>query len=53
MENKKFEDLMYGLLKNASRISFVDFLKTWGISEQEYAEIKKHLETTYNIKLYL
>ncbi len=53
MDSKKFETLMYGLLKNASRISFVDFLETWGISKQEYDEIKKHLETTYNIKLYL
>lgn len=53
MDNKKFEKLMYGLLKNASRISFMDFLETWGLSEQEYDEIKKHLETTYDIKLYL
>lgn len=53
MDNKKFEKLMYGLLKNASRISFVDFLETWDISEQEYGEIKKHLESTYGIKLYL
>lgn len=53
MDAKKFEKLMYGLLKNASRISFIDFLETWGITEQEYDEIKEHLETTYNIKLYL
>ena len=53
MDNKKFENLMYGLLKNASKNSFIDFLETWGITEDEYYEIKKHLETQYNIKLYL
>jgi hypothetical protein len=53
MDNKKFEKLMYGLLKSASTNSFVDFLETWDISEQEYNEIKKYLELTYNIKLYL
>lgn len=53
MDNKKFEKLMYGLLKNASRNSFVRFLDSWGLSEEDYAEIKKHLESTYNIKLYL
>ena len=53
MDTKKFDNLMYGLLKNASKVSFVDFLKTWGISEQEYDEIKKHLEETYKIKLYV
>ena len=53
MDTKKFEKLMYGLLKNASRDSFVDFLEMWEITEDEYEEIKKHLETTYSIKLYL
>jgi hypothetical protein len=53
MDNKKFEKLMYRLLKDASRHSFVDFLEACGITEIEYNEIKKYLEDTYNIKLYL
>ncbi|WP_342468209.1 hypothetical protein NSS78_16340 [Bacillus sp. FSL W8-0920] len=53
MNNKAFETLMYGLLKEASRRSFSEFLEVWDISEEEYAEIKKHLQETYGIKLYL
>lgn len=53
MDAKKFEKLMYGLLKNASRDSFVEFLELWDISEDEYEAIKQHLESTYGIKLYL
>lgn len=53
MDNTVFGTLMYALLREASRRSFSEFLETWEISEEEYAEIKKHLQETYGIKLYL
>ncbi|MBR0588675.1 hypothetical protein [Bacillus pumilus] len=53
MNNKAFETLMIGLIKEASRWSFSEFLDDRGISEEEYAEIKKHLQETYGIKLYI
>lgn len=53
MDNKKFETFMYALLKTAARESFVDFLDDWGLTEEDYQEIKKHLTETYGIKTYL
>ncbi|WP_350303600.1 hypothetical protein [Bacillus pumilus] len=53
MNNAVFGTLMNGLLKEASRRSFSEFLDDRGISEEDYDEIKKHLEESYGIKLYL
>ncbi|MFU8688441.1 hypothetical protein ACNA6I_01285 [Rossellomorea sp. FS2] len=53
MNNEKFSQLMYALTKEAARMSFVDFLETWEISEEEYREIRKHLKETYGVKTYV
>lgn len=53
MDNQKFETLMYFLLKEAARESFVDFLDDIGLTEKDYNDIKAHIETTYDVKLYL
>lgn len=53
MNAKKFETLMYALLKDASKYGFLEFLEEAGLTEADYDRIKKELETTYNIKLYL
>jgi phenylalanine-4-hydroxylase len=53
MDNKKFETLMYYLVKGAARDSFVDFLEYIGLTMQEYDEIAEHLEETYGINMYL
>lgn len=53
MNNEKFGTLMYFLTKDAAKYSFIEFLEECDISEEEYGEIKKHLESTYNIKLYV
>jgi 5-bromo-4-chloroindolyl phosphate hydrolysis protein len=53
MNVKKFETLMYFLLKDACKYSFSEFLEESGLAESDYEEIKKHLEETYKIKLYL
>lgn len=53
MNNEKFGTFMYFLTKDAAKYSFSEFLEECDISEEEYGEIKKHLESTYNIKLYV
>jgi len=53
MDVKKFEKLMYYMTKESARISFVDFLESIGLTEDDYEEIKKHLKETYGIKTYL
>ncbi|MGG4440000.1 hypothetical protein [Brevibacillus fortis] len=53
MDNKKFETLMYFLVKRAARESFVDFIDNIGLTMDDYAEIKKYLKDTYGIKTYL
>jgi len=41
---KKMNTLMYHLTKNAAQWSFVEFLSSIDISEEEYSEIKKEWE---------
>lgn len=53
MNSKKLETLMYFLLKDVAKYGFTDFLEEHDITEEEYDEIKKELETRYDIKLYL
>ena len=53
MDIKKFDQLMYFLLKDATSESFVDYLECAGLTEEDYKEIKKHIEETYGIKLYV
>lgn len=45
------ETLMYGLMKEARRNSFMDFLENWEITEEEYDEIKEWFKDELNIKL--
>jgi len=40
-QKNMFTALMYGLLKNAARSSFVDFLEDLNITSEEYKELKK------------
>jgi len=37
----QMQQLMYGLLKLATRDSFVEFLDWWGISKDDYEKIKE------------
>lgn len=53
MDNKKFEILMYFLVKNAARNSFVRFLDDIGLTMDDYHEISQHLKVSYGIKMYL
>ena len=41
---KKTNKLFYGLMKMAKRESFIDFLEYWGISYDEYEEIKEYFK---------
>lgn len=48
---KSLERFMYGLMKEARRHSFMDFLENWDITEEEYEEIEKFFKEGLNIKL--
>ena len=39
-----FQKLMYGLIKNAARSSFVEFLDEWGLTMDDYSSIKGAIE---------
>jgi len=50
----KLNKLMYALTKHASRNSFIEFLGEWGLSQEDYNEVKDYLN--YNlgeVKTYL
>lgn len=53
MKKDKFNTLMYALIKEAAKSSFVEFLEVWELTEEDYNEIKTHLEETYGIKMYV
>jgi hypothetical protein len=53
MNEEKFSKLMYYLTKNAARISFIDFLSSIGLTEDDYEEIKQYLKENYNVKTYV
>lgn len=48
---EKFSELMYALTKEAARSSFRDFRENWGISDDQYEEIKRFLAAN-GIKTY-
>lgn len=53
LDTAKFDALMYRLIKDASRISFADFLENAGLTEEDYAGISEYIRYTYGIKTYL
>lgn len=52
MKNELLSKYLYALEKKAAQESFVDFLDSWGIDEDEYHEIKKFLNE-HGIKGYI
>jgi hypothetical protein len=53
VNKEAFSTLMYALTKNAARVSFVEFLENWGISEEEYDSIRDYLKETYGVRTYV
>ena len=51
--NEKIQTLLYFLTKNAARTSYLEFLGSIGISEEEYKIIKEKIQNTLNCKLYV
>lgn len=49
----KMQNLMYGLTKHAAMHSYRDFLEFWGISETEYAEIKRIWKEKLGVEPYV
>jgi len=50
----KLNNLMYALTKHAARNSFIEFLEEWGLSEEDYAEVKAYLNSNLGeVKTYL
>ena len=50
----KLNSLMYALTKHAARNSFIEFLEEWGLSEEDYAEVKAYLNSNLGeVKTYL
>lgn len=50
----KLNNLMYALTKHAARNSFVEFLEEWGLSEEDYTEVKAYLNSNLGeVKTYL
>lgn len=47
----KLETLMYALMKEARRDSFMEFIDDWDISVEEYDEISAWFKETLDIKL--
>ena len=43
-QREDFQKLMYDLLKNAARSSFVEFLEGCGLTMEDYTSIKDSLE---------
>jgi hypothetical protein len=44
---------MYALTKEAARSGFIDFLEAWGLTHEEYEEIRDYLKETYGINPYV
>lgn len=53
LDTKKFETLLYFLVKDATRYDFSEFLENAELTLEDYESIKKYLEFTYGIKTYL
>ena len=50
---EKMQTMMYALTKEAARSSYNDFKKAWGISDEDYVEIKKVWKDKLGIKPYV
>ena len=50
---KKMQTLIYALTKNAARFSYLEFLEDYGITMEDYAEIKKVWEEKLGVKPYV
>jgi hypothetical protein len=53
MNNEKFSRLMYALTKHTARDSFIDFIEGWGLTWDDYKEIRDYLKEKYNINTYV
>jgi hypothetical protein len=53
MNNKNFSTLMYALTKHAAKDSFIDFLEDWGLTWEEYVEIRDYLKEKYGAETYV
>lgn len=53
MNNEIFSTLMYALTKKAASDSFMDFLESWDIPEEEYHNIRDYLKEHYGVKTYV
>ena len=49
----KMQTLIYALTKNAARNSFIEFLEGWGITEEEYDQLKEVLKEKLGVKPYV
>lgn len=50
---KKMQTIMYALTKNAACISYVEFLEYWGITEDDYEQIKAIWAEKLGVKPYI
>jgi hypothetical protein len=53
MNTEKFSRLMYALTKHAARNGFIDFIEGWGLTWEDYEEIRDYLKETYGIETYI
>jgi len=53
MNNEMFSTLMYALTKKAASDSFMDFLESLGIPEEEYHKIRDYLKEQYGVRTYV
>lgn len=51
MRPSMLDTFMYGLMKEARRQDFMDFLENWGISEEGYEEIEDWFLKEHEVKL--
>lgn len=51
--NKKMQTIMYALTKEAARFSYKEWREEWGITNEEYVEIKKIWKEKLGIKPYV
>lgn len=47
----KINRFMYGLMNEATKFDFTDFLEEWDISEEEYLEIEDWFKKELGVKL--
>jgi len=53
VNTEKFSRLMYALTKHAARDSFIDFIEGWGLTWDDYKEIRDYLKETYGVETYV